>query len=308
MLRRLPSRGHWSLVCFLIFPASLFLIFMMPVTREIKTPEIVIVPVSECTLRRQGVLMREPLVTIFVHEPLEDKVVSASLLEANGNGSHFEASYTKIFADHLAESKGRGFFVDVGANIGIHALALAAKGFAVEAFEPDPVSALLLQCSMDQNKETLGGQLALHRVALGESDAELCMVHSPDNWAHAYMVPCDGKVDVKVPVRTLDSYWRDSWHQRHIDVLKLDVEGYEAVVLRGAKELLKTSPPGLIQAEFNNNNLKNVGVRPYELFEILHPLGYKIVDKGVDITHSWKTWADKAIHSQSMNDLLFIHP
>lgn len=267
-----------------------------------------------------SVLTWDPLVRIFTHSPKEDIWVSATVLNAQGRGGYFEASYSNDFGNFLRHQRKlrpqeTPFFVDVGANIGLHALYLSSRGFDVEAFEPEPRNLGLLRCSQELNWNVTDGHLFVHQVALGDrDDGELCMEHVPFNRAHAYVVDCnvsaiDGGVErVRVPVRTLDFYWRGVWNKRRIDILKLDVEGYETRVVRGARDMMLEAPPRMIQAEYNAYNLRKAGANETELFHTLLPLGYRAHESGEDITDRWTYWVANALLRDVMNDVIFLYP
>ncbi len=134
--------------------------------------------------------------------------------------------------------------IDVGANRGQFSLAcrIAAPEIPILAFEPIPEEADLYA------KVHSGGKVVLKRCALGEtaSTATLYLSRSLDS---SSLLPI-GKLQVEaypetgeagtitVDVRTLDSFLLDV-AGRQQQLLKIDVQGYEFNVLRGAGEMLK---------------------------------------------------------------------
>ncbi len=86
---------------------------------------------------------------------------------------------------------------------------------------------------------------------------------------------------------TLDSFLSDNSsliNMSNIDLIKIDTEGFELEVIKGAKETIKNKLPKYIQLEFNWHQLfKNHSMykfsqylNNYELFQIL-PFGEKLI-------------------------------
>jgi FkbM family methyltransferase len=135
--------------------------------------------------------------------------------------------------------------IDVGANTGQFAVA-AAKIFPnveVHSFEPNPACAHALI----RNVRSLPN-VKVHQLALGDTAGEVefhvnSHSHSssilPLSVNHKEAFPHAREVrTIQVPVSTLDKVFEASTFVRPV-LLKLDVQGYEAQVMRGAPELLK---------------------------------------------------------------------
>ena len=133
--------------------------------------------------------------------------------------------------------------LDVGANLGIYAFAMARYAGRVEAFEPNPQVAA-------QAVRMLGGRAVLHqlaassaagpryfRVPLAEDGAPL---HFSGNLgdAHGQFIRHQ---EYQVQAVTLDSFGYTD-----VSVLKVDAEGHELDVLLGARALLAASRPTLV--------------------------------------------------------------
>jgi FkbM family methyltransferase len=124
-----------------------------------------------------------------------------------------------------------GIFVDCGANIGeISSIALN-KGFAVHAFEPDPLAADALQEHLGANP-----RMTIHRAAVGaaERTAVLFRATEPDirQTIHSSLwrtdVAGEGRA-VTVPV--IDIFRFIDTLNRPVAAIKLDIEGAEYEVL-----------------------------------------------------------------------------
>ena len=160
----------------------------------------------------------------------------------------------------LRERGGRGCILDVGAHLGTFSVPVAlATGHPVHAFEVQWKIAQLLA----QNYRLNGIERAeVHHVAIGAPDGPDSLLlprvdyASPGNFG-AYAVDPDIIVDhsakrlrllaesARVKQRTIDSFAIDQ-----VDLVKIDVEGMELEVLRGAVETLERShyPPLLFES------------------------------------------------------------
>lgn len=125
--------------------------------------------------------------------------------------------------------------VDVGANLGYYMLLLReAVGAAgrVDCFEPEPDNLAELERNVAANGFR---NVRVSAVALGDSHAEVGLQRGVNG-----TVLADGGAELQVPLRRLDELI-----DVPIDFLKIDVEGYEAHVLRGAADTLRSSRPTL---------------------------------------------------------------
>jgi FkbM family methyltransferase len=144
--------------------------------------------------------------------------------------------------------------LDIGANLGVvtmHLASLVGSAGRVHAFEPNPRMVDLLRQSLAQRAVQ---NVALHAVGLGAEDAELELHVPADHAGQASLRanPMRERVNViRVPVKTLatiDRLPRDV----PMRLVKIDVEGYEPEVLRGAEPLLANNPPQAILFEANH--------------------------------------------------------
>jgi FkbM family methyltransferase len=153
-------------------------------------------------------------------------------------------------------------FIDVGANIGYFTCLLsklAGPAGKVLAVEPEPQNLSLLQENIAINKLT---NVAVHPCALGASDgtAMLGLYKSSNRGRHS-IIDAAAKPQIRIPVRTLDDLDRDSGTARKSwSLVKIDVEGYEAFVLDGAKETLPRIET--LVMEFSPALLKSAGRDP----------------------------------------------
>ena len=140
-------------------------------------------------------------------------------------------------------------FFDVGANYGTHSLLFAAAGVPTTSFEPNP------HCkpAFDDMAGLNGLRVDWEAVAIGADHGELELVFPPgETWLGSVVgtVAEDirrGHADFaveRVQMRVLDDYAERARGKRTL--IKIDVEGGEAAVLKGATALLRQSRPTII--------------------------------------------------------------
>ncbi len=111
-------------------------------------------------------------------------------------------------------------------------------------------------------------------VGAGNKEEQVAMeVRTPSNRGANRITKRSGQDVRMVPIVKLDDY--PPIHQMNkIHLMKIDVEGYDLQVLRGAERLLRTHKPTLF-IELDENNLRDQGESATELIEFLSSLGYQ---------------------------------
>ena len=134
--------------------------------------------------------------------------------------------------------------VDVGSNIGTHTLAaatLVGDDGLVVAIEPHPKTFSYLEGNVRRNAR---GNVVLLNVANGETDGEVGFTDRYED--NENCIATSPQPQVVVPLRRLDSIAPTP--HRAIALLKIDVEGFELPVLRGAAETLARTEAILYEA------------------------------------------------------------
>jgi FkbM family methyltransferase len=157
----------------------------------------------------------------------------------------------------MGQFKENRTFVDVGANVGGYSVRAASWDMKVYAFEPNPDNLALLRRNIEINHASVN----VLPFALGAKEGRARL--SP-NGGVSRIIKDEG---IEVEMRTLDSF-----DLAGADLLKVDVEGYELEVLRGARKTLEKFHP-VIMIEMHYW----IGAESEaELFEILLGLGYRL--------------------------------
>jgi FkbM family methyltransferase len=133
-----------------------------------------------------------------------------------------------LFAFYWANRARYRRAVDIGANIGLHSIVMARCGFAVRAFEPDPVHVGILRENL-----ALNGVAAVELVeaAVSDRDGATEFVRVKGNTTGSHLAGAKaapyGELDrFPVTVRAFAAAVADA------DFVKIDAEGHEAVILR----------------------------------------------------------------------------
>lgn len=168
-------------------------------------------------------------------------------------------------------------FLDIGAHMGTYSVILSDHCKEVHAFEPQTDTYTCLNCSVSANGCK---NITTHNVALGEKEGQLSLnVVSPDGGGSTLRPDIPGKMSMKVlGTETVEVKTLDSFGFTNVGFIKMDVEGSELSVLKGAKETIKNNrfPPFIFEVWPNNwyaNDKK-------ELMDYITRLGYKIVEIG----------------------------
>jgi len=147
--------------------------------------------------------------------------------------------------------------LDVGANIGLYGIPAAglvgAKG-AVICFEANPRTYRYLAGNLARNR---CANVLAENLAVGAAAGEIRLATAGANAGEAH-VAADGEQGEAVPMVSLDGYCARQGIGR-VDYVKIDVEGYEADVLRGAREVLGRNPDILVQTEYEPQHLARYG-------------------------------------------------
>lgn len=165
---------------------------------------------------------------------------------------------------------------DVGANIGEVTFGMSKRvgnlGM-IHSFEPDPFIFSKISRNLRLNSFT---NICLNNVALGDKEQELFLKAQVENNRGGTRINTNSKEGKKVKVTTLDFYVQQNALKK-LDLIKIDVEGFEMKVLQGAQEVLQKFKP-LLFIEVNDDNLKEQADSAQSLIEFLFKMGYTKIE------------------------------
>lgn len=194
---------------------------------------------------------------------------------------HWGSDHNAGFAACIERSRGAACVFDVGAHVGFVTLPLSravVEGGIVVAFEPASANRRILQRHLEVNGctnvrvvDALVGPDEQERVTFNEMDSPTGMNslvvkkgHEQYHQTHHRQI-------------TLDSYCAE--HGLHPQVVKIDVEGAEVGVLRGARRVLTEDRP-VLYLSVHPTHLRLLGSSTDELLALLDELDYRVLEIG----------------------------
>jgi FkbM family methyltransferase len=170
--------------------------------------------------------------------------------------------------------------IDVGANIGLYALTFAKligeKEGIVFAFEPSDEAFTKLNQNIKLNnfKNIKAFKLGVSNE-IGETEFYMT---EDDAYNSLGKTPMRRIIEKRnIPITTLDKFIEDN-DIDEINILKIDTEGADYLVLRGATKLLENKNPPIILCEYNKITKSGYDYRLDDLIDFLELKGYEIYE------------------------------
>jgi FkbM family methyltransferase len=155
--------------------------------------------------------------------------------------------------------------IDIGANVGLWSCELVDHFQQVIAFEPVNE---FIQC---YRKNVKKNNYLIHECALGRQESFINMNIVEGNTGHSHIDESSLGTG-SIPLKTLDSF-----NFQEIDLIKIDVEGFEEEILAGAMTTIIRNKP-IIVVEQQTHEYKDART-DLPSVKILQSLGYKVVDQ-----------------------------
>lgn len=198
---------------------------------------------------------------------------------------------------------------DVGANKGdwsAYALALpnVAEGIKIHAFEPSVATHSQLAARFAKIPA-----VTVHAYALSDHEGESRFYSKEDGAGTDSLSPISGSTVEVARLITIDGFLRQSGVES-VSMVKIDTEGFDLLVLRGAEQALREGRIGIVQFEYNWRWLVNHACLR-DVFDLISDKPYrlgKLTRKAVEVYDQWHFELDRYFESNYVlirNDLDF---
>lgn len=196
----------------------------------------------------------------------------------------YESNLTKKILAIKAETT--GVMVDVGANYGYYSLLWAdnVRKNKTISFEASPKNLNALAHNIKLNN--LGSQIILEKLAVSEKTGKLHFDMGPEDqtgWG-GISFSANGISIIEVDAVSLDHYF-DKINEQ-IQILKIDTEGADYFVIKGAKDLIYQKKINNVFWEENINRAQKLGLKGGEASAFLLEAGYVINQIGENEFHA----------------------
>lgn len=191
-----------------------------------------------------------------------DAVVSGALFLGA-----YENAMTKVFLSKLRPDMA---FVDIGANLGYYTVLAYKKVGRVVAFEPAAENVALLRRNVEANGIT---NATVVQSGIGDVTETRDLTLDADNKGKHSLIGTDGDRET-IAITALDRALDDLGITR-VDLIKMDIEGWEAHAFAGMQETLRRDRPAIF-FEYAPVRIRQAGRDPFAMIRSLGKLGYDL--------------------------------
>ena len=181
--------------------------------------------------------------------------------------------------------------IDIGANIGYTTLLFSKKCCEGKVISIEPSKELYETVKKHLSLNGINNATCLN-IGLGEKEktVNLYKVSETNTGMNRIFEDSEAPFDSEsIIIKTLDEVVLEEKIEL-IDAIKIDVEGYEYKVLKGAVNILKTKQPMLL-IEVDDHNLREQQSSPAEIFKLLFELNYSVYEAGnmrkIEMSHDY---------------------
>ncbi len=206
--------------------------------------------------------------------PFSDSTKLVCYPDSSYGGYVFFARYPEVEEMDFIKSivSDSDTIIDVGANIGAITVLAASKALKghVHAFEPTPE--LIPRIHENVALNNLSERVTINQLAVGDENGTIQFTQGSHSEVNKIYKRESGDNTKTLDVRsiTLDTYAKNT-KIRHIHLLKVDVEGAELLVFRGAKSILRSTDVIVFEV---NKNCTQFGYTADELVDHIRTKGF----------------------------------
>ncbi|KXK13694.1 MAG: FkbM family methyltransferase [Chloroflexi bacterium OLB14] len=199
---------------------------------------------------------------------------------------------------------------DIGANMGWFSCLFASCGALVHAFEPNPRLQQILRKNIFLNAGRATNKCAVNQCAVSDNEGVVPMrfphwlvggasLHNYDqtSWLDSLI-----DEDINTDVVTLDAYAK-KMNIEKVDLIKIDIEGFEEHALRGAADIISRSPGLILSIEFTRGQYSNSF--PNWLFERFSEAYLPAFNRAIDLKFLLEYEAKTVLPEYSHIDIVF---
>ena len=240
---------------------------------------------------------------------------------ARENGP-YQARNLKFLRTHKPNAR---TIIDIGMNVGNNTMEYSTWAQTVHGFEPFPDTYNMAVANIELNQHvelkgryydsktiksihtpdhadgwfkqgkdfaslTMTGNIITHNEGLGDKPGIFEMEDHPNNAGHNCILAEDRKGKTKYALHQVTVNTLDSYNFSDVDIIKIDCEGYELPILKGAKQTISTNRP-IVQLEIVESQCARFGYTPNDLWNyFLNEIGdYAVYDfRGKRLPDHWE--------------------
>ena len=192
-----------------------------------------------------------------------DICLKSAKKQGNGQIEEYQNLELQTAISHCAKLR---IAVDIGAHVGITAFRLSQSFEHVHAFELDTN---LLPCIQQNLATKKVYNVTTHPVGLGEIEKSVSIKTTNKSFG-THVDPT--KEDGKFKIKTLDSF-----NLQNVDFIKIDAEGYEPLVAKGAVNTIERCKPIILYER--KEHPTRYGYQRDSIRDVLMDMGYRMVRK-----------------------------
>jgi FkbM family methyltransferase len=161
--------------------------------------------------------------------------------------------------------------MDIGANVGDTACIIkTAADIPLLCIEGDDYAFGFLEKNIRQFQNT-----AAHKLFLGEKTGEISAAFEKSGW-NTTIKPGESAAAKKIKIAGLDDFLSARPDASAYKLVKIDAEGFDCAIIRGAVKFLKQAHP-VLAFEYNRDNMEAIGEGGLDTLSLLAGLGYSQV-------------------------------